>query len=606
MIGVATRDARAETGSMPVAMLLSLFAVALSAALMPAVLRQVSGTRQTVTRGHALHAAQTGLEVGLAAVRGAYTAGVGDWSKLPCTARTGSIGTEAVATYQVSFTYYPDDPTLSTPGPCPPGAARPHYVRLTSTGTTTGGRQIQRALRGDYSLRVAPPPPPPPAPSASPTPTPTPTWGPQNDGLRVQPREILAWSNSGSTKKYVCIDAGASQPAAGTTVKLQECDGDSHQDNSYKQFWYYRENLSIATVGSILANNPKCLDAGSSPAAGTVIKTQPCVTPVPVRQRWYYNAYANIELASSTGPGQDDVGLSGLCLNVANPETPGSNLILGGGSNCRSSSFNTRQTFSTYAKTGPGQAGSRPLDCTAAAGYPCVLTQIVNYGLPSRCVQQYTTFMANLECVQDPNPANIRRNQLWRLPKAVDGPTGATGPIVTVDASNRTYCLAATTSYEPVQQLCDPRNPTADQRFTVYKNTGGQFTMYRIMDSRSRCLTHPNQDDAGVGDPVFYWTKAAPHWKLRVESCVNDSSDPRAQDQFNATSIVLRQKWNAPFVLPTQAPSSSPSGSPSQTQSPTASPTASPTSAPSPVAAGHLENVVEIPCPAPPATCPPT
>jgi hypothetical protein len=37
------------------------------------------------------------------------------------------------------------------------------------------------------------------------------------------------------------------------------------------------------------------------PAAGVPVTMQPCVTPVPPRQRWYYNAYGNYEVAKATG-----------------------------------------------------------------------------------------------------------------------------------------------------------------------------------------------------------------------------------------------------------------------------------------------------------------
>jgi hypothetical protein len=413
------------------------------------------------------------------------------------------------------------------------GPLIPRYVLLTATGTTVGGTPSRRALRGSYPLQVGA------------VPVPSPTWGPEYDD-RVQPRPIIAWSPSRGGV-HLCLDPGAGRPAPGAKVKLQSCDGEDHEDNGYKQFWYYRQDLSIATVGSILATNAMCLDAGPSPAVGVQPTMQKCVTPIPVQQRWYYNAFANIELASSTGPGQDDVALSGMCLNVARPETVGSDLVLGGGANCHSASFSTRQTFSSYTKIGPGQAGSRPLDCTAAAGYPCVLTQLVNSGMPSRCLDKYTSFLANMECVQDPDPTKIRWNQLWRLPQFADGPTGTVGPIVTVDPDGVTYCLTAPANADqPRQESCDPLAPATDQKFTVYRNTGDEFTMYRITDFKNRCLTHPNADTSGP-DPTFYWNQASYHWKSSIDRCVNSRHDPYIDDDFNRASVLLRQKWNAPF-----------------------------------------------------------
>jgi hypothetical protein len=567
------RAVSGDTGGLPLAMLLILVVASLSAATIPVVLVQSRETGATTGRSHAYHAAQTGLEVAVAQLRAAYAgSGVGDRRLLPCGPLDGSAGTDAAATYSVQIGYFDDDPSLPgaatmTCAQAQTGAAAPRFARLTATGTTDSGRSSRRALRGDYPLLVAA------------APTPASTWGPEEDN-RVQPRPILAYSPS-VDNIHICLDAGSGQPAAGTPVRLQRCDADAHEDNGYKQNWYYRTDLSVATVGSILGDKPMCLDAGAAAVAGLKLVVQPCVSPVPVRQRWYYNAYRNFELAASTGPGQDDVALSGLCLNVATPETAGSDLVLGAAGNCRSSTFSTRQTFSMYTKVGPGQAGSRSLDCAKKdVKGPCVLTQLRNQGMPSRCLDLYSTFIANIECVQDPDPAKIRWNQLWRMPKAADGPAGATGPIFTVDPSGATLCLTVSASMLPTQQACTPKKPTSDQVFTVYRDTGNQFTMYRIVDSLNRCLTHANADTDG-GDYTFYWNYAAYHWKTVMDRCVNSDQDPYATDQWNEASVLLRQKWNGPFQLP---------GDPKPTPS-----TPAPSASPDPASAVPLRNLLEVP-----------
>jgi hypothetical protein len=545
-----------DTGTMALTVLLTICALSLSAAVSTVALIQVVDTRQTVTRGHARHAAQTGLQVAVAAVNAAHGANAaqGDRTLLPCGPIDGTAGTSAAASYQVSLTYYDDDPGLaqSTAMTCAEargGSAQPRYVRLTSTGETAGGRTSRRTLRGDYPLRIAP------APEA------TDTWGPAFDEA-VHPRLIAAWSPSRSAT-HVCLDPGSGRPPPGRVVRLQACN-DNVEDNGYKQFFYYREDLTIATVASLLADQAVCLDAGQTPAAGVQITMQTCVSPVPPRQRWYYTSSANFEMASSTGPGPDDVALSGMCLNVGTPGTTGGALVLGTGANCRSTSFNTRQTFSMYTKVGPGQAGSRPMDCTAAAGYPCTLTQLVNNGMPSRCLEKYTSFMANIECVQDPDPAKVRWSQLWRLPAAADGPVGAVGPIVTVDPDGNAYCLTTSSSPYPTQALCDPLQPAAGQVFTRYANTGNEFTMYRIVDAQNRCLTHPNANDDNYSeDWKYWWTQAYYQWRSRVSRCVDSASDPAAKAEFNRQTVLKRQKWNAPFQLPTGPPQITPEPDPS-------------------------------------------
>ena len=544
-----------EMGSLPLAVLLVICVLSLSAAMAPVALTQVTETRQTVTREHARHAAQSGLQVAVAAVNAAHGANPaqGDRTLLPCGPIEGTAGAEAVASYRVALTYYDDDPAVAgsaamTCTQARTGATVPRYVQLTSTGTTSGGTPSRRRLRGNFPLRTAT------------APEVTETWGPQFDEA-VHPRLIAAWSPTQSST-HLCLDPGIGRPPPGQVVRLQDCNDDI-PDNGYKQFFYYRQDLTIATVASLLATQPLCLDAGATPAAGIQITMQPCVVPVPPRQRWYYTTYRNYELARSTGPGQDDVALSGMCLNVATPGLRGGPLVLGSGANCRSTSFNTRQTFSSYTKVGPGQAGSRPLDCTEAAGYPCTLTQLVNHGMPSRCLEKYTTFMANIECVQHPDPTQLRWSQLWRLPAAADGPTGAVGPIVTVDPDGRTYCLTTSTSSYPTQDLCDPQDPGPGQTFTVYRNTGNEFTMYRIVDSQNRCLTHPNANDDNYSeDWKFYWNHAYYQWKSRVSRCIDSATDPAAKAEFHKQTVLKRQKWNAPFQLPAEAPGTGPTPAP--------------------------------------------
>jgi hypothetical protein len=364
-------------------------------------------------------------------------------------------------------------------------------------------------------------------------------------------------------------------------VRLQVCDSDDHPYNDYKQNWYYRPDLTLAPVGSIMGGTPMCVDAGPNPMAGTTVTLQPCRTPVPARQRWYHNNTYNYELAASTSSGNDGWGLSGLCMNVASPRTSGSRIVLGVGANCRSSTYNSRQTFGTAPKVGPGQASSRRTDCTANAGYPCVSTQLLNHSQPSRCLDMYQTFMATMECVQHPDPSQVRWNQRWRLPAAADGPIATVGPIVTVDPAGTTYCLTASAEL-PTQQLCDPRRPTATQKFGVYRNTGNEFTMYRIVDVLGRCLTYPNGTDPIDENAYrFYWN-VKNNWKVHLDRCVNSTSDPRYQEHFNYASIVRRQKWDAPFLLPTSGPTTAPA------------PTTAPTPAP-PARIYPLINVTEIP-----------
>lgn len=600
-----------QDGSIPIAMLLTMVVMSASAAAVPLVLSQVTSTRITVRGGDALRAAQDGLEAAVAVVRSAVRDG--SVVKLPCGPVTepdpAPANAKVGAAYSVSLTYYTADPVAAPAtsiGNCAlvrNGSIKPQFVRLVSTGTprTSTGGEARRTLRGDYEIRFAAPPTTPPAtatstPTISLAPTPSAAWGPQYDDF-VNPRPLLAYTTTKGEKK--CLDPGAQRPAPGAFVTLQNCTVDDVQDNSFQQNWYYRSDLTLSTVAGILSAPAMCIDAGLVPVAGAKVTMQPCASLVPARQRWYYNAFGNYELAQVSLLDPTKFQLSGMCLNVQNPGVIGSPIVLGNGGNCRSATFNNRQTFSTYTKIGPGESGGRTIDCTQAAGYPCLATQIVNNGMPSRCVDRYTTFMANMECVQDPDPANVRWTQLWRLPQWADGTAGVLGPIVAIDpAGNKPQCLT-TASIWPTLVACDPKKPTAAQNWRVFRRTGNDYTQFRIVDSNGKCLTHPNGTSSMASSAQFYWNQASYHWKLVVDTCVNSNTSNTA-DLFNQASVLRRQKWNAPMLLSDKTPvgptpTATPTATPTVTAAPTVTPApASATATPLDGASLPLRNVVEI------------
>src|SRR4051812_29402072 len=79
-----------DRGSMPMALLVSLVGMALSAALVPIVVGQITSTRTVSARAFALQAAQAGIDVALGQLRSAVgTTGAGDLESLPPCVMTG-------------------------------------------------------------------------------------------------------------------------------------------------------------------------------------------------------------------------------------------------------------------------------------------------------------------------------------------------------------------------------------------------------------------------------------------------------------------------------------------------------------------------------------
>ncbi|GGJ87691.1 hypothetical protein GCM10010123_16590 [Pilimelia anulata] len=548
--GAGPEPAGADRGSMPLAMLLALVAMALTAAALPAALTRAGHTRLTVDRGAALRSAQTGLEVALARVRSMTTYGElcgSSPSASPVTfaASTGANRYTVVAQfYATAGSRAPGTGDAATA--CAPGST---WMRLTATGTGTGG--ASRTLSGLYPLHagggeVAP-------------------YTPAED-VYAHPRLILAFNPVGAPPTdALCMEARGSVPPAGTPVTMQPCPMDFRErlGVGYEQFWYYRSDLTLATVGSLRTPNASgamCLDAGAdAPPAGTVPTMRPCVTPVPPRQKWYYNNFRNYELGTAANT------LSGRCLNVADPGTPGSGLVIATGGNCRVRALNTRQHFAPFPYVGPGVAGMRTAACPERPAHPCELAQLRNAVAPGYCaaaiddsnniyVRQEVpdeTFMFPSECFQNPSVADTDWSQLFRLPATPTG-TGASepGPIYTVKGTTR-LCLEPN-ARRLVQPLrCDG---SAEQQWVRYGDTGDYDTEYRITHpATGRCLTIPGTEEA-QRDPSFHDFQA--HWysytgpqKMGVLPCRTEDRPADDDESVALPSLVQLQKWNSPGMV---------------------------------------------------------
>lgn len=556
----------AERGSLPMAFLLILVSVSLSTAAVPLVLTQHRSARQIVDRGVALEAAQSGLQIALARARTFTTyatlcAAAPATTQAPYTVQTPFVTGGNSQTYAVRVVFYAnaaDDPPApaDTPIGCSSSA---HWARFTAVGTDG---VLRRTLTGLYRIQSA----------AGPTIV---EWDPLTDTY-TQPRTIPAYSAAGGP--FVCLDPGSAIPAAGTAATMRSCPSDFTVDLGigYRQYWYYRKDLTLATVASLRATpaptKAMCLDAGSdTPAVGAVVRLQPCVLPVPARQRWFYTSFRNWELSTASNT------LSGLCLNVASPGSSGSSVVIGGGSNCRSSSFSSRQTFAAFPYEGPGLAASRTGSCPEATTYPCVLMQLDSVGAPGACAnaidgtnndftENYAdgTFLAMSECYQNPDLAKVDWSQLFRVP-APNGTAGSTAaPVFTVRGSTR-YCLEPKSNYVVRPVSC---TGAAAQNWIRYGETGVYNTKYRLVHaSTGRCLAYPDSEDvdrnSNTLNYLIYWQPYFATFKAVTMPCRTDAVAADDDERFNEPSLVKMQKWGSPgLVQRTTTSGSTPTPSP--------------------------------------------
>jgi hypothetical protein len=487
-----------DTGSLPMALLLSLVAMSLSALLTPMVLGQVGATRLDARRVHALHAAQSGLDIALGQIRAADDgAGNGQLNKLPCGPFTGKVG-GGTARYRVTIDYFAINPQgrddawialnrmkCESTGTL---TATPTYALFRAQGTdsATGGWTSvpSRWLRGTYTFRTT--------------------------NENIAGGLIHVYKTPSSTD--LCMDGGSGAPAAGTNLQMRPCN-----PGAINQMFAYNANLTIVLVTSKTPAMPlgMCLDAGNPANNGNVVQFQPCGPATKIQQQWSINDSANLEGAVNTAGG---LALSGRCFNVQSPNVPGSLVVLGacGGA------YNNIRTFSAEAPVGAGAAGK-------SSG------QVVNFSQFGRCID-VTEFNVNYgylivwPCKQAPDPSKVGWNQKWTTP-AVDPTTGAgTGQITTTNTSTGVkYCLRSPGSTVPgmyVTVIPCPGITTPEVTWTVSEKTDSYATSYTAVDYRGKCLSPTDPTET----PPDFYPKGLEISKIVVADC--DGS--------------TLQKWNAP------------------------------------------------------------
>ena len=481
-----------DRGSMPLAMLVVTVGVALSGTLAAIVSTQVDTGDFDARRVQALHAAQAGLDAGLAAVRGSVDSdGKGDTALLPCGPLNGVVGEGSAASYAVTITYFGKDPqgkpVNTTDGLIDCAHAQdkdpgPAFVMFDSIGTAVKGSAAKRELRGTYIVHT--------------------------DNTNISGGLVHVFRNV-TTLNDLCFDAGSAEPAPGTPLTVQFCTA-----GGTSQTWSYNENLQFVLVASQTPARPfgMCVDAGGFPRAATApALLQPCQSDVPslYRQMWSFNDSANLEGSNATG-----TNIGGYFLNVQQPDTPGSPIIL---TTAHTGGYNNINTFSQDANVGAGQAASQK-----PGKY---VGQLINYNQFGRCLDDtggdpMAAFMIAWPCKQNPNPALVMWNQrdvFPALPSAADPTMDGTdanhvsGTIVMTGpgkAPNPTtpyvpYCLQSPLStalyqYVTTRPCIDP--VPDNQKWTVYGHTAHYATSYTIVDSTGMYCLQPRDPTTATPD----------------------------------------------------------------------------------------------------------
>jgi hypothetical protein len=492
---------------MVMAMLVVLVGVMMSLLLVPLAVNQVHATQTQDRHNTELGAAETGLDVAVGQIRSAADgSGTGDISALPCGPMTGSVSAGGTARYQVTIDYLPADPKGQTDEwiednrlDCASGAGTstaPTHALLRAQGTNaaTGafGTVPSRKLEATYIFHT--------------------------DNRLVSGGQIHVYPTPGGLD--LCMDAGSTDPASGTSLLMKRCD-----PSSLTQRFTYNPNLTISLVASKTAADPlgMCLDAGTPHANNSLVKFQKCETTAPklTQQQWSFNGNANLQGTS------DGKTLDKYCLNLQSPNVDGSFVILLDGTGCKQG-YNNTQTFQPDAAAGAGAAG---IDETVP-GKP--VGQLVNFEQFGRCLDVTNqnaayAFMIAWPCKQAPDKANLDWNQTWELP-----PAEVPGRITTKNGST-TYCLESPGSTAPGQYVkltstCPGNNPPTSVKWRVFGKTDRYDTSYRIMDESGFCLS---VTDPTAKPPDFFQSG------LGISKIVVAKCDSSRLQKWNASPDLL-------------------------------------------------------------------
>jgi hypothetical protein len=498
-----------DEGSMPLAMLVTLVAMGVSATIVPVVVQQYTTTRTADARTVALGAAQAGIDVAVGQLRAAGTkvSGkdtlVGVLESLPPCDISGSqdsggqrdtATTQGMMWFRIKIVYLglPDDATDTTPAvmPCPPIDV-PSTAVLTVTGSATApaaGKKLEPGDPGTRTLEA------------------TYTFKVNNENITGGAIQLAA----PTTPKPLCMDGGTdASPATGTPVTMQWCTAGGSSDQRFA----YTTELNVKLIGSERgdAQAGMCLDAPLPHKTGDPVTFQPCLGRS-ARQQWSLNNNGNFQGTS------DGVNLDSFCINLVNTTGQPGALIVGG---C--GGVSNRNVFRPQAGVGAGMASS-------------TTRQVVNYKQFSRCLDvtnhdaDKSTYEIVWFCKQAPD-GNVSWNQQWSLPAvSVDLASAITERIRTFGSGNPGYCLRTPDSISgyvtmrPCPVASAGPIPEKNMKWKVFGNTGDYTTSYRIVDVNGYCLT---PTDLTVTSPDTHGDGTA---KVKVAPC---------------TSSEL-QKWNAP------------------------------------------------------------
>ena len=504
---------------MPVALLITLVGITLSAGVSNLVIGQISDSRRAAERVAAVSAAQAGLDAGLARIKSAADGVAGDLGALPCETYDGTLSNKA--RWSGSMAYFVANPasmintlkpvgdltnvtrlkpeneemarTIAKAVACVDGTVPrvPVYALLRATGTVGG---TTRTLYATYMFR--------------------------NTNETISGGKIVIAGGGSLCLGAKQRDLDEEEPVK--PVYAVSCDTPATT-------FLYPKDLSLELEGS--AGDPDhpyglCVTTPPNPQKGDQLTFTACTDGTDPRQMFAYEV-DNQTFWSTT----DGVKSNNLCLNV----DLANRIVLANGGDCNKAGV-AGKSFVPETTVGAGRAGAAS-------------SQYVNLGDEGRCLD-----LTN----QQPDGASLKNekqplalisypckqtftgsaywNHRWAGPQIPAGAVSATGQISMLVESGgyrgQQWCMRSpgTPNGYVFVVRCDTGG--TDLRWTVYGPTQNPAESYRIVDYLGNCLMA-----AGKLGPGYVYRKAGRESSFVVTAPCSESGD-------------AYQKWNAPQGLP--------------------------------------------------------
>jgi hypothetical protein len=502
------RERRADTGSMPLAMLVTLVGVTLSASVSGMVVGQIKNSQLAANRVAAVAAAQAGLDVQLAAIRAAASVSGGVLAQLPCTSTAqttlAALGgaTTTTPTYQASIGYFLVDPTsmvpslrsigdLSNINQLVAGTTTVNNLlgtlgqTVTSTLTAALNTAVQSALNCVGGLKQVP------------------LYGLLRSVGKVgsvsrvlyatytfhTTEETIAGGHIviAGTNGLLCVGASNPTSVVNNTVVALPC---TSGDNLIK--FIYPKNLSLSLAASRTAKTAGlpyglCVTGPASPSNGAAVTMTACAASKIPTQQWQYEVNQQTYYSTTNGSTSNN-----YCLSMVTPGLSGSAIVLKTGAGICGTAGNTGRAFVPDPFVGPGGAGVNS-------------GQLVNYQEVGRCLdltnedptgawftsRGLSPALITYPCKQT-FTGSVYWNHKWTGPAVPAGAYKATGTISTIPTNgtyiNQVWCMkspGATGGYVWVA-LCSGGG--ANLQWTVYDAAPLSSEAYRIVDGYGKCL----------------------------------------------------------------------------------------------------------------------